>query len=114
MKIQHDNFIQIVESFLNILLNKMGEKEYRNFIKSNPILVKYDNMMSEYMENEIPYELIEQVHLIVKKKVETLSKESIEEQKSDGSDRKSIYDVMEQEITESDLPDIPEPQCFPE
>lgn len=72
MKIQHDNFIQIVESFLNILLNKMGEKEYRNFIKSNPILVKYDNMMSEYMENEIPYELIEQVHLIVKKKVETL------------------------------------------
>ena len=40
-----------------------------------------------------------------KKKVETLSKESIEEQKSDGSDRKSIYDVMEQEITESDLPD---------
>ena len=55
MKIQHDNFIQIVESFLNILLNKMGEKEYRNFIKSNPILVKYDNMMSEYMENEIPY-----------------------------------------------------------
>ena len=72
MKIQHDNFIQIVESFLNILLNKMGEKEYRNFIKSNPILVKYDNMMSEYMENEIPYELIEQVHHIVKKKVETL------------------------------------------
>ena len=72
MKIQHDSFIQIVESFLNILLNKMGEKEYRNFIKSNPILVKYDNMMSEYMENEIPYELIEQVHLIVKKKVETL------------------------------------------
>ena len=72
MEIQHDKFIQIVESFLNILLNKMGEKEYRNFIKSNPILVKYDNMMSEYMENEIPYELIEQVHLIVKKKVETL------------------------------------------
>ena len=72
MKIQHDNYIQIVESFLNILLNKMGESEYRNFINSNPILVKYDNMMSEYMENEIPYELIEQVHLIVKKKVETL------------------------------------------
>ena len=72
MKIQHDNFIQIVESFLNILLNKMGEREYRDFISSNPILVKYDNMMSEYMENEIPYELIEQVHLIVKKKVETL------------------------------------------
>ncbi len=72
MKIQHDNFIQIVESFLNILLNKMGEKEYREFIENNPILVKYDNMMSEYMENEIPYELIEQVHLIVKKKVETL------------------------------------------
>jgi len=72
MKIQHDNFIQIVESFLNILLNKMGEREYRNFISSNPILVKYDNMMSEYMENEIPYELIEQVHQIVKQKVETL------------------------------------------
>lgn len=72
MKIQHDNFIQIVESFLNILLNKMGEREYRNFISSNPILVKYDNMMAEYMENEIPYELIEQVHQIVKQKVETL------------------------------------------
>ena len=72
MKIQHDNFIQIVESFLNILLNKMGEREYRNFISSNPVLVKYDNMMSEYMENEIPYELIEQVHQIVKQKVETL------------------------------------------
>ena len=72
MEIQHDNFIQIVESFLNILLNKMGEREYREFIKSNPVLEKYDNMMSEYMENEIPYELIEQVHHIVKKKVETL------------------------------------------
>ena len=72
MKIQHDNFIQIVESFLNILLNQMGEREYRNFISSNPILVKYDNMMAEYMENEIPYELIEQVHQIVKQKVETL------------------------------------------
>ena len=72
MEIQHDNFIQIVESFLNILLNKMGERKYREFIKSNPVLEKYDNMMSEYMENEIPYELIEQVHNIVKKKVETL------------------------------------------
>lgn len=72
MEIQHDNFIQIVESFLNILLNKMGEREYREFIKSNPVLEKYDNMMSEYMESEIPYELIEQVHHIVKKKVETL------------------------------------------
>ena len=72
MEIQHDNFIQIVESFLNILLNKMGEREYREFIKSNPVLEKYDNMMSEYMESEIPYELIEQVHRIVKKKVETL------------------------------------------
>lgn len=72
MEIQHDNFIQIVESFLNILLNKMGERKYREFIKSNPVLEKYDNMMSEYMESEIPYELIEQVHHIVKKKVETL------------------------------------------
>ena len=72
MEIQHDNFIQIVESFLNILLNKMGEREYRQFIKSNPVLEKYDNIMSEYMESEIPYELIEQVHHIVKKKVETL------------------------------------------
>ena len=72
MEIQHDNFIQIVESFLNILLNKMGEKEYREFIENNPILVKYDNMMEEDKENEIPYELIEQVHQIVKKKVETL------------------------------------------
>lgn len=72
MEIQHDNFIQIVESFLNILLNKIGEEEYRNFIKSNPILVKYDNMMEDVKENEIPYELIEQVYQIVKNKVETL------------------------------------------
>lgn len=72
MEIHHDNFIQVVESFLNILLNKMGEKEYRVFIESNPILVEYDNMMENDKENEIPYELIEQVHQIVKNKVETL------------------------------------------
>ena len=72
MEIQHNNFIQIVESFLNILLNKMGEREYREFIESNPILVEYDNMMEDDKENEIPYELIKQVHQIVKNKVETL------------------------------------------
>jgi hypothetical protein len=72
MEIKHDNFIQIVESFLNILLNKMGEKEYREFIESNPVLVEYDNMMEDDKENEIPYELIKQVHQIVKNKVETL------------------------------------------
>lgn len=72
MEIQHNNFIQIVESFLNILLNKMGEREYREFIESNPILVEYDNMMEDDKENEIPFELIEQVHQIVKNKVETL------------------------------------------
>ena len=72
MEIQHDKFIQIVESFLNILLNTMGEKEYRDFIETNPILVEYDNMMNNDKESEIPYELIEQVHQIVKCKVETL------------------------------------------
>lgn len=72
MEIQHDKFIQIVESFLNILLNTMGEKEYRDFIENNPILVEYDNMMNNDKESEIPYELIEQVHQIVKYKVETL------------------------------------------
>ncbi len=72
MEIQHNNFIQIVESFLNILLNKMGEREYREFIESNPILVEYDNMMEDDKENEISFELIEQVHQIVKNKVETL------------------------------------------
>lgn len=72
MEIQHNNFIQIVESFLNILLNKMGERKYREFIESNPILVEYDNMMEDDKENEIPFELIEQVHQIVKNKVETL------------------------------------------
>ena len=72
MEIQHDKFIQIVESFLNILLNTMGEKEYRDFIENNPILVEYDNMMNNDKESEIPYELIEQVHQNVKYKVETL------------------------------------------
>ena len=72
MEIQHNNFIQIVESFLNILLNKMGEREYREFIESNPVLVEYDNMMEDDKENEISFELIEQVHQIVKNKVETL------------------------------------------
>ena len=50
----------------------MGEKEYRDFIENNPILVEYDNMMNNDKESEIPYELIEQVHQIVKYKVETL------------------------------------------
>ncbi len=40
-----------------------------------------------------------------KKKEEAVSMERIEEQKNDASEHKSVYDVMEQEITESDIPD---------
>ncbi len=41
-----------------------------------------------------------------KKKEEAVSMERIEEQKTDANEHKSVYDVMEQEITESDIPDV--------
>lgn len=69
---QKDNKIQICESLLNIILKELGDIEYKEYIQSNSILKKYDNYMSEYEEKDIPCELLEKVHIILKEKIKSL------------------------------------------
>lgn len=69
---KRENLIQVVESYLNIILYELGEKEHRDFIENTPKLKKYDDMMWEYNEKDIPYELIKDVYEIVKNKVKSL------------------------------------------
>ncbi len=68
---QHDKLIQKIESYINIILFVLEEKEYREYIKSNPLLKKYDSLMENFEEDNIPLDLLEQIYIIVKKKVET-------------------------------------------
>lgn len=70
-KLQHDKLIQKIESYINIILFVLEEKEYREYIKSNPLLKKYDSLMENFEEDNIPLDLLEQIYIIVKKKVET-------------------------------------------
>ena len=70
MEIHQEKLLEKTESFFNIILNELGEKNYREYIKSNPLLQEYDNLMNEF--EKIPYDLLEKVYQIVKNKVKTL------------------------------------------
>lgn len=69
---QKENKIQEIESFINIVLVRLGEKNYREYIESNSLLKKYDTLMSNFEEENISNNLLSQVYRIVKQKVETL------------------------------------------
>ena len=72
MKMQQENLLQIVESYLNIISNEIDEKEYRKFIETTPKLKEYDDLMFSISENQISYKLLEEVYEIVKNKVKYL------------------------------------------
>ena len=50
---QHDKLIQKIESYINIILFVLEEKEYREYIKSNPLLKKYDSLTYEVKRDHI-------------------------------------------------------------
>lgn len=69
---QKENKIQEIESFISIILVRLGEKNYREYIKNNSFLEKYDTLMSNFEEENISDNLLNQVYRIIKQKVETL------------------------------------------
>ena len=69
---QKENKIQEIESFINILLVRLGEKNYREYINNNSLLKKYDTLMSNFEEENISNNLLDQVYRIVKQEIETL------------------------------------------
>ena len=48
-----DDTIQIIESYLNILLKTLPNDEYIMLIENTPILNEYDNLMSEFKEDNL-------------------------------------------------------------
>lgn len=69
---QKENKIQEIESFINILLVRLGEKNYREYINNNSLLKKYDTLMNNFEEENISNNLLDQVYRIIKQKIETL------------------------------------------
>lgn len=69
---QKENKIQEIESFINILLVRLGEKNYREYINNKSLLKKYDTLMSNFEEENISNNLLDQVYRIIKQKIETL------------------------------------------
>ncbi len=61
-----DDTIQIIESYLNILLNTLPNDEYIMFIENTPILNEYDNLMSEFKEDDLSETFLQQVLYLVK------------------------------------------------
>lgn len=61
-----DNTIQIIESYLNILLKTLPNDEYIMLIENTPILNEYDNLMSEFKEDNLSETFLQQVLYLVK------------------------------------------------
>lgn len=61
-----DNTIQIIESYLNILLKTLPNDEYIMLIENTPILNEYDNLMSEFKEDDLSETFLQQVLYLVK------------------------------------------------
>ena len=72
MKMKNDRTIQIIESYLVIIMNETTPDEYNNFIENNPIIKKYDDFMRRYEENKIPDEILQETLPIVKEKANNL------------------------------------------
>ena len=69
---KNDRTIQIIESYLVIIMNETTPDEYNNFIENNPIIKKYDDFMRRYEENKIPDEILQETLPIVKEKANSL------------------------------------------
>lgn len=69
---KNDRTIQIIESYLVIIMNKTTPDEYNNFIEKNSIIKKYDDFMRRYEENKIPDEILQETLPIVKEKANSL------------------------------------------
>lgn len=61
-----DDTIQIIESYLNILLKTLPNDEYIMLIENTPILNEYDNLMSEFKEDNLSETFLQQVLYLVK------------------------------------------------
>lgn len=61
-----DDTIQIIESYLNILLKTLPNDEYIILIENTPILNEYDNLMSEFKEDNLSETFLQQVLYLVK------------------------------------------------
>ena len=61
-----DHTIQIIESYLNILLKTLPNDEYIMLIENTPILNEYDNLMSEFKEDNLSETFLQQVLYLVK------------------------------------------------
>ena len=61
-----DDTIQIIESYLNILLKTLPNDEYIMLIENTPILNEYDNLMSEFKEDDLSETFLQQVLFLVK------------------------------------------------
>ena len=63
---KNDRTIQIIESYLNILLKTLPNDEYIMLIENTPILNEYDNLMSEFKEDNLSETFLQQVLYLVK------------------------------------------------
>ena len=61
-----DDTIQIIESYLNILLKTLPNDEYIMLIENTPMLNEYDNLMSEFKEEDLSETFLQQVLYLVK------------------------------------------------
>ena len=61
-----DDTIQIIESYLNILLKTLPNDEYIMLIENTPILNEYDNLMREFKEDDLSETFLQQVLYLVK------------------------------------------------
>ena len=61
-----DDTIQIIESYLNILLKTLPNDEYIMLIENTPMLNEYDNLMSEFKEDNLSETFLQQVLYLVK------------------------------------------------
>ena len=69
---EQENLIQEIESYLNILLRKMNEEDYTNFIENTDKLSEFDAKMNDNKENELSEELLNDVLKIVEAKLKSM------------------------------------------
>ena len=69
---KNDRIIQEIESTLNLLLCKMNENDYNEFIKDTAKVSEYDSLMKNNLENSISEELLNEVRIITQKKLKEI------------------------------------------
>ena len=69
---EQENLIQEIESYLNILLRKMNEEDYTDFIENTDKLSEFDAKMNDNKERELSEELLNDVLKIVEAKLKSM------------------------------------------